>query len=156
MDNLGFEKIVNSRVVISAPGKYIIKANGQGNHYTPDEGRTRVIFNSNAMLTEHVELIKGSYADCGDDSNDLQELLNLTSVSFNIQYDADGNEPAWLPSKGESVEALFGMVENRDGDQVLRVTAVNPIKVTATRKASFGSLFGGEEPVMSKQEEQTV
>jgi len=151
--------IARSRQVVSSEGKYRAKITNNGVYYDPsvNDPETnqppRYLFGTNVMSSDQYSTLKHGL-NPENEVDDLQELLNQTSLTAAILEPRNGGEPEWMPVKGEIVDVEVGFVPSSEGEQVLRITSITPRKAVAAQTASFD--FDNEEETQEVSQEQTV
>jgi hypothetical protein len=120
MENSVAIRILKSRVVINAPGKYVVKTNSVSAY----EGK--FICNFNALNAYQFAKAKALVAE--DKLEDACNI-NLSASLLNGMF---------VPAKGEQVHINVGYVLTKDGEQALLITGVSAIPVSAATTADWG------------------
>ncbi len=132
-----FEQIINARLrnVPQAEGSMNAKVVSV-NEYTDEEtGEVRFIVGLNVVAPDQVQAIVAAIQ-----AGDYQAALN-TSLSSNVRPNSK-----FIPSQGEIIKISLGMVTNREGAEVLRVTGMSPLPKAATKTFSLADLLAGSTP----------
>jgi hypothetical protein len=119
--------------VVSAPGYIVVKAL-QVNSANDPEDTSRKIVNIDAIAEDQIAEIRQHLQD--DDA--------LAAANVNLPATVWDDSP-FIPSSMEIVKAQIGFVQNRAGDQVLRVTGLAPGPAAKTRSLSLDALMGMSE-----------
>jgi hypothetical protein len=130
--------------VIKGPGKYQLTVTSKPQPFFPDpsEGTNpRFIVNVKAILQDDIpalqKLLKGKEF--------IQaEALRPYFLTGTIWVGDDGSVPE-LPIKGEQVECAIDYVPNRDGKEVLRITAMNVMPAQRAEKVNMAAFHADAE-----------
>lgn len=137
-----FKQILNSRLRAIPQGEGSVNAKVVSmNPYTNEEtGEETIIASFNVIAPDMVDTIREALAN-----GDYQAALNL-SLTSNFRPNS-----RYIPSQGEIVKISLGMVMNREGVEVLRVTGVSPLPKAATKSLSLDDLLSSAAaPVVSE------
>ncbi len=130
--------IAKSRVVITKPGKYIVKVQNVSDLMFPEDDRpAHYIISTNAMDVSQYNKVRELLTSEQDPEHDFSEQLNGTNISGNVWLKRDGNAPDFLPKKGSRVYAHFDYVTLRSGEQGLRIVSFEPIEAESASKPTF-------------------
>lgn len=136
---VAFEKawLKNYAIVDKTTGKLKIQVKGRPFLYTNEETeRSAYIVNLKAIRKSDLPKLKELFA--GRDSVSADEM-NPYILSTNI-FINDGVEPV-IPMANETVEAEFGMVENRAGEMILACTGIRVKEAVEAKKIDIDALF---------------
>jgi hypothetical protein len=135
---------LNNYTIITGPGKWTLQVTSKPQPYFPDpaEGTNpRYIVNVKAILKDDLPAIKEVFA--GREVIPAEELREFF-LTGTIWMNDDGVEPE-TPMKGEEVECAIGFVPNRDGEEVLRITAMNVKAAQRGQKVNVDALFADDD-----------
>lgn len=135
METIKFKTaLLSTFAMISEPGKYkvqVLNNVSEKNLYT-ENGRSRYIVNLKAIAADKKAEVFETFSGKGEVEIDETNGLFLTASIWK-----NGEETPALPMKSEIVTVNVGLVADRDGVEVLRVTN---IQVAAAKTASKFSL----------------
>lgn len=140
-------------VVINEAGTYEVVTTNAPTFYDPaeygEEGNPRFIVNVKAVLQDNlpklVELLQGKELIPISETNGL-------FMNGNIWINEDGEEPE-LPGKRETIKINVNFVEDRAGNDVLRITDINVLPTKKAEKLDLAALFAGDNmPGNNKKE----
>lgn len=144
-----YQAILNSRLrnVVQTEGSVTAKVVSSNEFFDEETEETRIIISFNALSNDMIPVLRAHLRD-----GEFQEALNLsltTSGRPNSRY---------IPQLGEVCKLSIGMVENREGNQVLRITGVAPLPAATKKTYSLDDLFGesNEEVNPEPEVEQVV
>ena len=120
--------IVESRIFISAPGKYQIKVRSVNDL----KDLTGKMVSLQAFTPSLAQLIKEDLA--GDDYGKALDRMMLHRIWT-------GSTAKFVPQAGETVNIVVSYVTNKQGDQVLGITELTAIPVSIAKSAK--GMFGG-------------
>lgn len=131
--------------IIDGPGKYTLQVTSKPQLYIPDPSEDatnpRYIVNVKGLLKEDLpairELVKNRPVV---PASEMREFFLTGTVWVND----DGEEPE-IPMKGESIECAIDYVPNRDGEEVLRVTAINVPRAKKGKKVDLEALLASDD-----------
>jgi len=118
-------QIINSRTAVVKPGRYDLQVTSTPTHY---EGK--VIINLKGATPKMLESAKA----------DLREGKFDKSANHQLSFSPFADS-AFIPAKGEIVNCQIGLVDARDGGQVLAVIAMAPMVAENASKISLGDEF---------------
>ena len=129
--------------IIDGPGTYAVQVTSEPQLYNPaeygEEGNPRYIVNVKAILEsdlkEMASILKGKEYVRADA---ISSLLMNGNIWVN-----EGASPV-IPHRGQMVEITVGHVENREGEEVLRITGVFPQAPKTAKKVNLDALFADE------------
>lgn len=122
MERQEAENIIASLAMISTPGKKKLRVSHAPVFYEGEEHEPgRYLIGFTATTPDKRKRAKQAVKDTGD----YQLAANVARLSFGQTVKWDGSAPDFLPSKGEYVDAEVDYVEDREGNQVLRITSIN-------------------------------
>ena len=135
-------RIMSSRKMITAPGKYHVKVTNDVQaladtgkvHKELSGGQMQVsIANFAAFTPYHLKQFKAL----------LQEGDFAGAANNNLTASVRGTD--YIPQKGEIVSINVDFIETKDGEQALLVTGYTALPVSAGRKLSIEELMNSEE-----------
>lgn len=131
MSDERFMQILSARLknVVQGEGSITAKV-VSSNEWVDDDGETRIIVSFNALAIDQVETIKEHLQN-----GEYQEALNL-SLTSNFRPDS-----RYIPSLGEVCKLSIGTVEDRAGNQVLRIVGVAPLPKAEKKSFSLDDLL---------------
>jgi len=118
-------QIVKSRTAVIKAGRYDLQVTSTPTHY-----EDKVIINLKGATSKMIEASKQSLRD-----GNYDEAAN-NQLSFSPFADN-----AFIPAKGETVNCQLGMVDARDGGQVLAIISMSPMVAENASKVSLGDEF---------------
>lgn len=134
MEAQAFQRIIGSRTLITAPGRYTVKVSNCGDFVKSVNGTNIVaIANFSAMTPYQVEQAKAKYFG-GDPAAALNQNL-----SFTIR-DTD-----YRPAKGERIDIDVDYVTTKSGEKALLVVGLVPIQAKSAGKVNFSAFLTEEE-----------
>lgn len=142
IDSTLAKQILNSRILISAPGKYRVKVTNV-TPYVRENGQSTDIVSVNAM-TPYAQA--QAIAALKEKDYDAACNTNMSGSVLDRQY---------CPSKGEFVYMNVDAIPNKDGVEILVVQSFTEIPVSTTTKANFDAYFD-EVPVEETAEEKAA
>jgi hypothetical protein len=134
-------QILNSRKLISVPGKYTLKVTS-ATPFIREDNTVVNITNYAAMTPYQLQQARELFK-----AGDYQKATNQAlSSSQRIAND-------YLPAKGEHVEVLVDEIVNKEGITILAVVSVTAIKTSKAGNVSFEEV---EETVAAAEEAPLV
>lgn len=141
--------VLKSRQIVSQPGKYKAKIINEPTFLPADDDTgapARHIVNTNLMTANSAKEAKNRFLE-----GEYAESINGTNLSGNVL----GENPDWLPAKGEGVYVEVDYVwSRRQEKEVLGITAVTPMPVSQTQSGS--SIFGDLDEDATQSSNGTV
>ena len=134
MDKARAQKILESRKMISEPNKYRLTVSTcQDFFQTRGEGENQVqvvaIANFKAMTPYHAEQALKLFGE-GEYQKACNQNLSLSIL-----------DNGYKPESGEQVDAIVERITNKDGEPILVVSSIIPVKaVTELKSFSFGTV----------------
>lgn len=124
-------QILQSRALISSPGRYVVKVSNCGDFHKelPNGQSTIAIANFGAMTPYQMGEAKKKLAE-GDIAGALNHNLSLSI-----------RDKDYRPAKGERVNIDVDFVTTKDGEQALLVVGLTPITAKSTGKCDFSDFL---------------
>lgn len=132
-------------IIVNEPGTYEAVVTSEPQLYDPakfgEEGNPRYIINVKAVLQSSLpkikQILKGKEKVKAD-------MVNEVFMNGTIWMNEDGTTSQPVPHKRQRVEVAVDFVENRDGEQVLRITDVFGAPVKKATKIDLDALFADD------------